>query len=442
MKRIVYVSALLIAFTKGYCQTVTADANGILNIPKIVLQTTAGQSFFTGHQAGASYANNLAIFRAWTDNPNGTQNYYFDGSNNGTINYFVRADGLGYFGNSVGIGTSTPSSYFHGGNNKVLEIFNSSSTLNSQSHLILSSGSTLDGNSAGSISWLSKNSTGSQGMAYISSQLQGNGTTNAAGNLVFGTSNGTGVSVKMMIDKSGSIGIGTGLATPATRLHVIATGASTDGDDIHSYNGDGMAIQANTGGRLTAQGAQLEFVIPANTDGSNPWGQGRIITVAGNTGNGNATGKMIIGTRRNFNKLGTGAQWYYGNDIVIDGNGYVGIGTATPREALSVNGKIRSQEVKVEVVNWPDYVFKPTYKLASLIEIKKYIDENQHLPDLPSALEIEKEGLSLGEMNKLLTKKVEELTLYLIISEQQSEKQSARIKSLEEKVEFLVKKLQ
>jgi len=93
----------------------------------------------------------------------------------------------------------------------------------------------------------------------------------------------------------------------------------------------GLSVMSYTGARNTTAGAQLEFIIPANSDGTNMYGQGRIITVAGNTSTSNATGKMILGTRRSFDKLATGTNgWYYGDDITIDGTGNVGIGTTTP----------------------------------------------------------------------------------------------------------------
>jgi hypothetical protein len=66
------------------------------------------------------------------------------------------------------------------------------------------------------------------------------------------------------------------------------------------------------------------------------------------------------------------------------------------------------------MTGWSDFVFKPEYKLPTLASVKAYIDKNQHLPEIPSEQEITKNGLDLGEMNKLLLKKVEELTLYLI----------------------------
>ncbi|QQT28361.1 hypothetical protein I6J02_14005 [Sphingobacterium spiritivorum] len=112
-------------------------------------------------------------------------------------------------------------------------------------------------------------------------------------------------------------------------------------------------------------------------------------------------------------------------------SGKVGIKTSTPREYdLAVNGKIRSQEVKVEAANWPDYVFKKDYELRSLSELQTYIEEHGHLPDMPKAAEAEKEGVSLGEMNKLLLKKVEELTLYILQMQKNNEAQQVQINQL------------
>lgn len=96
-------------------------------------------------------------------------------------------------------------------------------------------------------------------------------------------------------------------------------------------------------------------------------------------------------------------------------SGKVGIKTDTPGAYdLAVNGKIRSQEIKVETAGWPDYVFKEDYKLATLTEIEKFIKQNGHLPDVPNAIDAEANGISLGEINKILLKKIEELTLHLI----------------------------
>ncbi|MDN3580774.1 hypothetical protein [Mucilaginibacter flavus] len=238
---------------------------------------------------------------------------------------------------------------------------------------------------------------------------------------------------------AGNVGVGT--SNPQTALHTVSSGAGLDAGNINFASAGGLLIQANTGGRTTATGAQLEFALPANTDGSNTWGQARIITVAGNANTSDATGKMILGTRRMFNKLGTGGQWYYGNDLVIDGAGNIGIGTLTPKEALSVNGNIRSKQVKVEVVNWPDYVFTPDYQLPSLTDTKAYIDQNHHLPEIPSEVEVAKDGLNLGEMNRLLLKKVEELTLYLIEKDKQDIENTDQLKIMSQEIADLKKQV-
>lgn len=111
-------------------------------------------------------------------------------------------------------------------------------------------------------------------------------------------------------------------------------------------------------------------------------------------------------------------------------NGFVGIGTDAPQETLSVKGNIRAHQVKVEVDNWPDYVLKPKYQLPSLIETEQFIKENGHLPEIPKASEVEANGLSLGEMNKLMMKKIEELTLHLIEKDKEITEINKVLKSL------------
>ncbi len=114
----------------------------------------------------------------------------------------------------------------------------------------------------------------------------------------------------------------------------------------------------------------------------------------------------------------------------IDPNGNVGIGTTTPREKLSVNGNIRAREIKVEATNWPDYVFEKSYKIETLQELESYIKTNKHLPEIPSAKEVATNGVELGEMNKLLLKKIEELTLYVIQLKKESLDQQKQLDEL------------
>lgn len=116
---------------------------------------------------------------------------------------------------------------------------------------------------------------------------------------------------------------------------------------------------------------------------------------------------------------------------ITEKDGYVGIGTNSPDEMLTVKGKIHTQEVIVDLNGAvaPDYVFQsyfegssnlmPEYKLPSIEEVANYVAEYHHLPGIPSAAVIEEEGLSLKEMNLLLLQKIEELTIYTIQQQQE-----------------------
>lgn len=120
-------------------------------------------------------------------------------------------------------------------------------------------------------------------------------------------------------------------------------------------------------------------------------------------------------------------------------DGKIGIGTDTPDELLTVKGTIHTQEVKVDLDGAvaPDYVFEKyfngfskalhEYELISLEELEVFLKKNLHLPKIPSAAQMEKDGILLKEMNLLLLQKIEELTLYTL-------QQQKEIDALKEKV--------
>lgn len=106
----------------------------------------------------------------------------------------------------------------------------------------------------------------------------------------------------------------------------------------------------------------------------------------------------------------TNAQWA---QMTILPNGNVGIGTTNPSYKLSVKGNIRSEELVVET-GWADYVFERSYNLKPLHEVEAFILKNKHLEGIPSAKEIQANGLSVGAVQTRMMEKIEELTLYII----------------------------
>ncbi len=205
---------------------------------------------------------------------------------------------------------------------------------------------------------------------------------------------------KMVLNADGNIGIGT--TDPRAKLHIegdtyVGTnpikflGASTGINKIQSFAG-------NVFGTWEFKSQFDNIIFDAGADGNN--------------------------LRKIIFKIG-------GSDkMLIAENGNVGIGTTNPDSKLAVNGTIHSKEVRVDLSGWPDYVFEPTYNLKPLSELEAYIKENKHLPEVPAASEVEKNGVHLGEMNKLLMRKVEELTLYLIEKDKQFIELKEEIKEL------------
>ena len=113
------------------------------------------------------------------------------------------------------------------------------------------------------------------------------------------------------------------------------------------------------------------------------------------------------------NKVEKIRLWTAGNSW-INNDAYFGLGTDAPLCKLDVRGTIRADEILVNTVSGADFVFDKDYKLRPLSEVKRFIQSNRHLPEIPTAKEMREEGVSLDKLVIQLLQKVEELTLYTI----------------------------
>lgn len=119
----------------------------------------------------------------------------------------------------------------------------------------------------------------------------------------------------------------------------------------------------------------------------------------------------------------------------LKSNGFMSIANNDGSKLLELEsgGKLKTREIVVETALWPDYVFKPEYNLKPLSEVKIFINNNGHLPNVPSAVEVEKNGLNVEEASKAMLEKIEELTLYLIQQQEELEALKQKITQLENK---------
>lgn len=223
-----------------------------------------------------------------------------------------------------------------------------------------------------------------------------------AGYLQFITrKNGSSPAERARLTSDGSLGIGT--TTPGLKTHIFGI----------------TGFPATTGtaqtGVLRLQGSSSQAVLDFGVNG----GSGSYLQSTNQTAL-NATYPLLLNPN----------------------GGNVGIGTTdTKGYKLAVNGTVVANAMTVKVYPWADYVFSKTHRLPTLTEVKDYIDKNHHLPDMPSAAQVEKDGLNLGEINTVLTKKVEELTLYLINGEKRENDLRSQVNKLQQQLQDINTKL-
>lgn len=240
---------------------------------------------------------------------------------------------------------------------------------------------------------------------------------------------------------SGNVGIGT--TSPSVKLHIVGGAQSITGAGANlnispdANSSAGMVLQSQntqiwgesalyllggTNGSYLQSGAGLGIVDFRNL----AWGQGAsILGVAVESHSaGTAASELRFATTVSGATAAT-------QRMVISSVGNVGIGTTSPQYKLAVNGSIGAKDIIVTITGWPDYVFRPGYRLRPLSEVSAYIQKHQHLPDIPTEAEVKEKGVSLGEMQAKLLAKIEELTLHMIQQHKENNELRERIAQLE-----------
>lgn len=246
----------------------------------------------------------------------------------------------------------------------------------------------------------------------------------------------------------------------------VTSGGFDAGYISGTVGGSGSTIYGYQAGKSIYKTSNSNTFIGAQTGFSIVSGQGN--TFLGfnsgylNTGSGN----VFLGRQAGYGETGSNLLYIdnsntstpliwgdFANDQ-LRLNGRVGIGAVTsfPSVAGTVNvssyrlfvtGGILTDEVRVNLSTngtWADYVFNKDYNLKSLSEVEKFIKDNGHLPNVPSAAQVKEEGIELGNMAKIQQEKIEELTLYVIEQNKINEKQSKEIEELKKLVIELINK--
>lgn len=212
---------------------------------------------------------------------------------------------------------------------------------------------------------------------------------------------------------SGYVGIGA--TAPDAVLHIEA-GANADGNGVvvHGRQPDIVLDQLKANGKVTMGfkrhgNGRISVGMNAGDDlyftrYSSGWHDESFVIkrVSGNVGIGTGLPTQTLDVRGNI--LTTGVVYVGDVDTTLS-NGY----------SLVVNGEgVFPKAVVRSYPNWPDYVFDSNYELPPLYSVESYLKERKHLPETPTASEIEKEGMDLADNQAIILKKIEELTLYII----------------------------
>jgi trimeric autotransporter adhesin len=236
---------------------------------------------------------------------------------------------------------------------------------------------------------------------------------------------------------TGSVNVGIGSNSLSSNISGVANtaigaGADVGAGDLFNATAIGSGSRVDCSNCMVLGSVKLFTQLPEVNVGIGTTNPAFLLDVAGRMRIRSGTGINTAGTWFNNNAntnvaaftgmfsdsyvglYGTGSGWGF---LMNTQDGRVAIGTDTPANGykLSVFGKAICEELVVQLKGaWPDYVFKKNYRLQPLAELEKFIAENKHLPNIPVAADIEKNGLQVGDMQKKMIEKIEELTLYVI----------------------------
>jgi hypothetical protein len=270
----------------------------------------------------------------------------------------------------------------------------------------------------------------------------------------------SGIGDRMVILPNGNVGIG---IIPQAKFHLFDGGQSIQfltGNNGSAYmlsfgvNDDGVNIANNSryrGFNFKNQSGNLLIINPEGSVGIGTIPQAKLHIVNGGqsikflTGNNESAYILSLGVNDDGvnianNSLYRGFNFknLSGNLLTINPEGTVGIGTATPNSSykLDVAGRIRANEIVINT-SGADFVFSPTYKLRTLPELEQFVKTNNHLPEIPSATEMQQQGVSVSDMQTKLLQKVEELTLYMIELKKENEQLKSENVTIRTEIEKL-----
>ncbi len=273
-------------------------------------------------------------------------------------------------------------------------------------------------------------------------------TTNGGADLRWYTTTDGGVttSPRHYFSQNGNVGLGgfTGVFSPLGTLDVKGNGTSSAtntfllrnslGDTLLRMRDDGrlgVGYNSNSYGRtLNLGGSGVNFYVANEAAfGGAIFPTDTSLVLWSNSGANNylvlqpSWGNTGIGTYTPNAKFHVNGSMLIGNNSSRVAAGY----------SMSVDGKIMCEELKVQLSTaWPDYVFDDAYKLMPLTDLEATIKQQKHLPNIPSSAQVgAANGIELGEMNRKLLEKIEELTLYIIQINKEKEQMEKRVSKLE-----------